>query len=56
MKAYKCPSCGELDPIRYSNQGFYCFKENCDWAFKIHDGSETVEVIEIIDWQKELIG
>lgn len=55
MKAYKCPVCGVLDPILFSEQSFFCFAENCDWAFTDHDHhKEVVEIVEIIDWDELL--
>lgn len=44
MKAYKCPKCGKI----YHFSVFYCCDCNCLF-------DDDVEIVEIIDWEKELL-
>jgi hypothetical protein len=52
MKAYKCPKCGYLHPIRYTSLRRIKCVAKCGYNVNIHGRMERVE---IIDWEEELL-
>ena len=53
MKAQKCPKCGRLHKIHRAFIIKGCMSFDCNWS--IYSSDLKMEIVEIIDWEKELL-
>ena len=53
MKGFKCPKCGRLHPSSEKRSRKWCSNADCDYS--VFNSDLKFELVEIIDWEMELL-